>query len=333
MRPVDLTLVRGGTSRGPVLRLDAAPPPGPERDRFARAVVLGSGALADGLGGGTATTAKIVLVGPGDDGLDYLVGNLDPTSDVVDWSGTCGNMTAAVVPSAVADGLLPPGTARVRLRNLATNGRVDVSVADPAALDRPGDEVRLTTTYRDPGGAVLGAVLPTGSARDVLDVDGERVDATIVDVTHPYLLVPQAQAEGRLEKVRSAACLRLGLVDDPADAARLSAAVPRLLLLYPEAGAADLRITAVSMGQPIDTVPVTAAMALAAAARIAGTLVEGLGSERGLRVASPSATLDAHAEVDGAAVVSAAVDRTARILLRGRAWVPTAHTATRSTIS
>ncbi|MCE0765588.1 hypothetical protein LWC35_22165 [Pseudonocardia kujensis] len=321
MRPVELTLARGGTSRGPVLRFDAAPPAGPQRDRFARAVVLGSGALADGLGGGTATTAKIVLVGPGDDdGLDYLVGNLDPAGDIVDWSGTCGNMTAAVVPFAVADGLLPAGTADARLRNVATGGVIEVEVTDPGVLDRPGEEVHLTTTYLDPGGAVLGATLPTGSGCDTLFVDGDSVDCTIVDVAHPYLLVPRAQAQGRLERVRAAACVRLGLVDSPSDAARLSAAVPRLVLLHPEPAGADLRITAVSMSQPVATVPVTAALALAAAARIPGTLVDGLGSDQGLLVAGPSTTLYARADTDGRTVLSASVDRTARILLRGRTW-------------
>jgi 2-methylaconitate cis-trans-isomerase PrpF len=340
-RPVELAIMRGGTSRGPVLRFDAAPPEGSARDDFARSLI--GSTPVDGLGGGTATTSKVVLVGQpqnGDDvDLEYVVGNLSPTGGAVDWAGTCGNMTAAVIPYATMSGLLAlrGDDQRFRLRNLATAGLVDVTVHDLRSLDRPGAEVPLTTSYVEPGGAVLGATLPTGNPRDVLEFDGEAIDFTIIDVTHPYLFLRYDQVVGyedvdneaiaeRIERIRGAVCVLLGLCDDANTARQVSAAVPRAVLVHaePERGV-DVRITAVSMGQAIGSVPVSAAMSIAAASGIGGTLIGDKARadpDGGIRVAGPAASIRAWAAGDGSGhVACASVDRTARCLMRGTAWV------------
>ena len=337
--PVELAIMRGGTSRGPVLRFEAAPSAGPARDDFARSLI---GSMpADGLGGGTPTTSKIVLVRQsqnGDVDLEYVVGNLAPAGGAIDWSGTCGNMTAAVVPyAAVSELLARRDGQRFRLRNLATAGLVDVTVNDPWSLDCRGAEVRLSTSYLDPGGAVLGTTLPTGNPRDVIEVDDEAIDYTIIDVTHPYLFLRYDQVVGggnvddtaianRIERVRGTVCARLGLCGDADAAAQVSAAVPRAVLVHaePERGV-DVRITAVSMGQAIGSVPVSAAMSIAAASGIDGTLISDearAGCDGGICVAGPAASIRARATVDGSGRVEcASVDRTARCLMRGTAWV------------
>ena len=338
-RPVELAIMRGGTSRGPVLRFEAAPPEGPERDDFARS--LTGRTLADGLGGGTPTTSKIVLVRQSQDGgvdLDYVVGNLAPAGGAVDWAGTCGNMTAAVVPYAALSGLLTRRDDRqFRLRNLATAGLIDVTVSDPWSLDCRGAEVRLTTSYLDPGGAVLGTTLPTGNPRDVMEVDGGAIDYTIIDITHPYLFLRYNQVVGhgnvddtaiakRIERIRGAVCVRLGLCGDADAAGQVSAAVPRAVLVHAEPGQdVDVRITAVSMGEAIGSVPVSAAMSIAAASGIDGTLISDqapAGREGGICIAGPAAGIRARATVDGSGrVACASVDRTARCLMSGTAWV------------
>jgi 2-methylaconitate cis-trans-isomerase PrpF len=337
-RPVELAIMRGGTSRGPVLSFEAAPPEGPARDDFAR--TLTGRTLADGLGGGTPTTSKIVLVRQSQNGadLEYVVGNLAPAGGAVDWAGTCGNMTAAVVPYAAVTGLLPRrGDDQVfRLRNLATRGLVDVTVHDLGSLDCPGAEIELTTSYLDPGGAVLGTTLPTGNSRDVIQVDGEAIDYTIIDITHPYLLLRHDQVVGRgnvddtaiaerIERVRGTVCVRLGLCADADAAGQVSAAVPRAVLVHAEPGrGADVRITAVSMGQPIRSVPVSAAMSIAAASGIDGTLISDQAradGDGGICIAGPAASIRATATVDGSGrVARASVDRTARCIMRGTAW-------------
>jgi 2-methylaconitate isomerase len=332
--------MRGGTSRGPVLQFEAAPPEGPARDDFARSLI--GSTPVDGLGGGTPTTSKVVLVGKaqnGDVDLEYIVGNLAPDGGAVDWAGTCGNMTAAVVPYAAVSALLVrrADDRQFRLRNLATAGLVDVTMHDPRSLDSPSAEVRLTTSYLDPGGAVLGATLPTGNPRDVIEVDGEAIDYTIIDVTHPYLFLRYDQVVGRgdvddgaiaerIERVRGAVCVLLGLCGDAEAARQVSAAVPRAVLVHaePEPGV-DVRITPVSMGQAIRSVPVTAAMSIAAASGIEDTLISDearAGDDSGIRVAGPAASIRAWATVDASGRVAwASVDRTARCLMRGTAWV------------
>ncbi|WP_375504136.1 PrpF domain-containing protein [uncultured Jatrophihabitans sp.] len=332
---LDVALMRGGTSRGAVLPIEAAPTPGPRRDELARSLI--GGVLVDGLGGGSPTTSKVVLVGKGTDvDFDYIVGNVAADASVVDWSGTCGNMTAAVVPYAAMAGLLSDNArTRYRLRNLATQRPVDIEVHDPRSLQRPGNEVGLTTTYLEPGGAVLGKTLPTAQPVDLLEVDGATVKTTIVDVAHPYLFVRFKDALGdtdvsspeaaeRIERIRSAACVRLGLSASAEEARYSSAAVPRIVLLHQDSAPADVRITAISMGQPIRSVPVTAAMCLAAARQIAGTLVAGPDTGSGdteTRVIGPAGEVRARAETDRSGhVLSTSVRRDARCIMRGTVW-------------
>ena len=340
MSAVDLAVMRGGTSRGVVLSLDAAPSEGPERDALARALI--GRTPVDGLGGGTPITSKVVLVGAAasaDTDLEYIVGNVSSNGENVDWSGTCGNMTSAVVPFAcvlgIGDLVTSPGP--FRLRNLATNGFVEVRVTgDGASLEDEGAEVALTTSFLDPGGAVLGQTLPTGNARDAVEVDGQRVDFSLVDVTHPYLFLDYDQVVGdghvddaatraRIERIRGSVCVGLGLCGSVDEARSDSAAVPRAVLLHavPEDGV-DVRITAISMGQPISSVPVTAALGLAAACGIDGTILSGRQRAGAISivVAGPAGRLVAQAVVEaGGRVLAASVERTARVLMRGRAWL------------
>jgi 2-methylaconitate cis-trans-isomerase PrpF len=321
-----------------VLDLAAAPAAGTGRDRFARRLV--GKTPVDGLGGGTPITNKVVLVGSSTDGetdVEYIVGNVAADASVVDWSGTCGNMTAAVVPFAAMAGMLPrkPDDARFTLRNLATRRTVNVSVDNPESLGSVGTEVRLTTEYVSPGGSVLGSTLPTGKPRQTIAVDDHEFDGTIIDVTHPYLLLRRDQildgrvaiddrAANQLERIRGEVCVMLGLCGDAASAREVSPAIPRLVLIHPEAAAGvDVRITAISMGHPIPTVPVTAAMSIAAACRLNGTVVGALpptDSDRGVYIAGPSTKIRAWADVDETnSVRSTSVGRTARCLMRGTA--------------
>lgn len=338
MGEVRIALVRGGTSRGVVLGLGDLAPPGPQRDQQALALI-GTSPI-DGLGGGTPVTNKVVLVAPstheGAD-IDYIVGNVAADGSTVDWSGTCGNMTSAVLPFAGSSGLVrrEPGSGPFLLHNLATGGLVEVAVHAPTW---PVDDraISMTTAYLEPGGAVLGSTLPSGGPRGVVKVGTETFDFTLVDVTHPYLLLPFEQVVGdrdlqapstqsRIEHIRGCVCVAVGLCDSPEEAAVSSPAVPRVLLVHETSQHwSDVRITAISMGWPIESVPVTAALSVAAARGIAGTLVTdraaGSGTVRAV-VAGPAGSLTVESVVADGLVVRASVDRTARVLLRGCAWV------------
>jgi 2-methylaconitate cis-trans-isomerase PrpF len=196
----------------------------------------------------------------------------------------------------------------------------------------------VRTAHLKPAGTVLGSVLPTGTAREEIAVDGRAYVASIIDVTHPYLFVRYDEVVGGndvndpaivslIEKIRAAACVRLGIVAKPEDAMAVSPAIPRVVLLHSRAEGDDgICITAVSMGKLIATVPVTAAMCLAAAKHMKYTLVAEIADEQRsgdeLQVISPAARLTAVAEVDaGGRIISTAVDRAVRSIMRGTAWV------------
>ena len=115
-RRIPATYMRGGTSKGVFFRLEdlpeAARVPGPARDALLLRVI-GSpdpyGKHTDGMGGATSSTSKCVIIAkssvPGHD-VDYLYGQVSIDSAFVDWSGNCGNLSAAVGPFAIANGLL-----------------------------------------------------------------------------------------------------------------------------------------------------------------------------------------------------------------------------------
>ena len=337
--PVRTVVMRGGTSRGPVLLGSELPADEAERDRLALSLVGDGRSLTDGLGGGSPTTAKVVLVypGQGDVDLDYRVGNIVVGRSAVDWSGTCGNMTAAVPLFAYEEGLVPAGFAgKLRLRNLSTGGIVETTFGDGGGHAR-GREMAVRTSYLDPAGSVFGRMLPTGSPRDTVSVAGRSFEATLIDIAHPYLFLRYGDVAGSLpasddgvvaliEDIRAAICVRLGLASDPSQAMTVSPAVPRVVLLHDDGANGRMRITAVSMGQVIATVPVTAAMCLAGARAVAGTLpaeIAGLATGAGdIEVAAAGASMVAGVEIDpSGAIWSVAVDRTARSIMRGTAWV------------
>ncbi|MDN0085787.1 PrpF domain-containing protein, partial [Crenobacter sp. SG2305] len=125
---IPATYLRGGTSKGVFFRLqdlpEAARVPGAARDALLLRVI-GSpdpyGKQIDGMGGATSSTSKTVIVAKSsrpDHDVDYLFGQVAIDQAFVDWSGNCGNLSAAVGPFAIAGGLVDP--ARVPRNGIAT---------------------------------------------------------------------------------------------------------------------------------------------------------------------------------------------------------------------
>src|ERR1700674_1725683 len=111
-RKIRAIYMRGGTSKGVFFHADSLPADQAVRDRILLRVI-GSpdpyGQQTDGLGGATSSTSKVVLVGPSsrnDCDVDYWFGQVAVDKPVVDWSGNCGNLTSAVGPFAIAEGLV-----------------------------------------------------------------------------------------------------------------------------------------------------------------------------------------------------------------------------------
>ncbi|WP_312844133.1 2-methylaconitate cis-trans isomerase PrpF [Diaphorobacter nitroreducens] len=281
---IPATYLRGGTSKGVFFRLQdlpaAAQQPGAARDALLLRVI-GSpdpyGKQIDGMGGATSSTSKAVIVSPstrpGHD-VDYLFGQVAIDRPFVDWSGNCGNLSAAVGPFAIASGLVAPGriphdgvcTVRIWQANIGKTIVAHVPVAGGQvqetgdfALDGvafPAAEVLLE--FLDPadggeGGEGGGSALfPTGQLVDTLDVPGVgRLQATLINAGIPTIFLNardvgctgtelqdaingDAAALARFEAIRAWGAVKMGLVHDVAEAATRQH-TPKLAFVAPPA--------------------------------------------------------------------------------------------------
>src|SRR6185312_2983499 len=195
--------MRGGTSKGVFFRLQdlptAAQTPGPARDALLMRVI-GSpdpyGKQIDGMGGATSSTSKAVILAKStrpDHDVDYLFGQVAIDSAFVDWSGNCGNLSAAVGPFAIGNGLIDPervptnGVATVRIwqANIGKTIIAHVPMTGGAVQETgdfeldgvtfPAAEVQLE--FLDPaedgdGAKEQSSMFPTGNLVDDLEVPG-----------------------------------------------------------------------------------------------------------------------------------------------------------------
>lgn len=385
---IPATYARGGTSKGVFFRLqdlpEAAQSAGPARDRLLLRVI-GSpdpyGKQIDGMGGATSSTSKAVIVSASsrpDHDVEYLFGQVSIDSAFVDWSGNCGNLSAAVGPFAIANGLLPPDrvpangvcTVRIWQANIGktivahvpmTDGRVqETGDFELDGVTFPAAEVQLE--FLDPAdegnGEGGGAMFPTGRPVDDLDVPMfGTLKATLINAGIPTIFVNakdigytgtelqdaingDAEALARLETLRAHGALKMGLIQDIAEAA-LRQHTPKLAFVAPpvdyvassgktvKAADVDLLVRALSMGKLHHAMMGTAAVAIGTAAAIPDTLVNlaaGGGTRQAVRFGHPSGTLRVGAcaeQVDGQwKVTKAIMSRSARVLMEGWVRVP-----------
>ncbi|WP_319454656.1 MULTISPECIES: 2-methylaconitate cis-trans isomerase PrpF family protein [unclassified Mycobacterium] len=193
-------LMRGGTSKAVFFTSDALPRGDQgERDRIILAA-FGSGdpRQIDGLGGADVLTSKVAIIGPPsrpDADVDYTFGQVGIDENVIDWNGNCGNISSAVGVYAIEEGFVeavePVTSIRVHNTNTASLLRLMVPVADGrprvdgdfAISGVPGTGAEIRLDFAATAGATTGKMLPTGSAADVLRVEGiGELDVSIVDV-------------------------------------------------------------------------------------------------------------------------------------------------------
>ncbi|MTH69286.1 3-methylitaconate isomerase [Agromyces bracchium] len=352
--------MRGGTSKGVFLHARDLPQPGAERDRLLLGIMGSPDPMQiDGMGGTYSSTSKVVVVEPGPGGaIRYWFAQVGVDRAIVDWSGNCGNLTTAVAPFAIDEGLVPalgPLT-RVRLVNGNTGVEIeaDVETLDGRAMTSgrlaiagvPGTGSPVVTRYLDPSGGVLGRLLPTGNAVDRLpSSDGGAVRASIVDAAHPYVFVgadavgidgsrtvAELDADGalldRVERIRAAASVLVGAAADADDATRSAPATPRIILVSAGDDGADVTATAFSMGRVHRALPMTGALCLAAAATIPGTVVDEVAAVRPMhrdgriRIRHPQGVTEVVVEQRHGSdpIRSLGVIRTARRLMEGRVY-------------
>ena len=384
---IPATYMRGGTSKGVFFRVqdlpDAAREPGAARDRLLQRVI-GSpdpyGNQIDGMGAATSSTSKTVIVAKSrrpDHDVDYLFGQVSIDTPFVDWSGNCGNLSAAVGPFAIASGLIDPsrvpdnGVATVRIwqANIGKTIVAHVPIANGAVQETgdfeldgvtfPAAEVQLE--FMDPAADEEGAggsMFPTGNLVDDLDVPGVgTLKATMINAGIPTIFVNadaigytgtelqdaingDAAALKKFETIRAYGALKMGLISTLDEIASRQH-TPKVAFVAPPAGYVassgktigagdvDLLVRAMSMGKLHHAMMGTAAVAIATAAAVPGTLVNlaaGGGERHAVRFGHPSGTLRVGAQarqVDGEwTVTKALMSRSARVLMEGWVRVP-----------
>ncbi|WP_313232783.1 2-methylaconitate cis-trans isomerase PrpF [Stenotrophomonas acidaminiphila] len=337
------------------------------------------GKQTDGMGGATSSTSKCVIIAPAsvpDHDVDYLYGQVSIDSAFVDWSGNCGNLSTAVGPFAIANGFVPAariprdGTVAVRVwqANIGKTIIVHVPVRD-GQVQETGDfeldgvtfpAAEIVLEFIDPSDdeGEGGSMFPTGNLVDELDVPGVgALKVTMITAGIPTVFVDAAAigydgtelqpainedkaALARLEAIRVAAALRMGLIRAPEEAATRQH-TPKVAFVAPArdyvassgkhiaAADIDLNVRALSMGKLHHAMMGTASVAIATAAAVPGTLVNlaaGGGQREAVRFGHPSGTLRvgaAVARVDGQWTVTKAVmSRSARVLMEGAVRVP-----------
>jgi len=309
--------MRGGTSKGVFFRHDALPSDQALRDEiFFHA--LGSpdpyGRQLNGMGGGVSSVSKAVIVGPpsvADADVDYTFAQVVIDRPEVDYSATCGNLSSAVGPFAVDQGLVEAsdGQQTVRVFNTNTKKIYHATFAVEGGLFAPAGEFeipgvggsgsKIRLDYLDPGGATSGKLLPSGAALDVLDVPGVgEVEASLVDATNAVVFIAAsrlgktalesvAELEAdtdfmhAIDQVRRVAAVKMGLAETSETA---SLGNPKIGMVGPSgdsislSGAlisgdgSDLSARLISMGQVHRVLPLTGSMCLGVACRIPGTI-------------------------------------------------------------
>jgi 2-methylaconitate cis-trans-isomerase PrpF len=283
---IPATFMRGGTSRAVFFKEeDLASYDAPTRELIILAA-LGSpdpyGRQVDGLGGGISSLSKVGIIGRGSDpetDVTFTFGQVDVERPFVDFLGTCGNMSAAVGPFAIDEGVVPavePVTAvRVLSINTGKHYIAYVPVRDGRAETEgdytidgvPGPGARIALEFLDPGGSAGGCVLPTGRATDTLRLeDGRQVTVSLVDAAIPMVFVraeelgasatelPQDLDANRalqdvLEEIRSRAAMQLGMAASVAQARDKVKAVPKIAMVAPSTSYRTTRDTPIGAEQ------------------------------------------------------------------------------------
>lgn len=380
---IPATYMRGGTSKGVFFNLtdlpEAAQVAGEARDNLLLRVI-GSpdpyGKQTDGMGGATSSTSKTVILSkstePGHD-VDYLFGQVAIDKAFVDWSGNCGNLTAAVGSFAINNGLVEAsripanGVAVVRIWQANIKKTIIAHVPITAGeVQETGDfeldgvtfaaaEVKVEFVNPSAGDA---AMFPTGNLVDELDVPGIGVfKATLINAGIPTIFLNAAdigfsgtELQGDIngdekvlamfETIRAHGAIKMGLIESVKEAEGRQH-TPKVAFVAPAAEYMsssgkrigeqdiDINVRALSMGLLHHAMMGTAAVAIATAAAIPGTLVNlaaGGGNRKEVRFGHPSGTLRVGAEASLVAgqwtVEKAIMSRSARVLMKGEVYIP-----------
>ncbi|ELJ8840499.1 2-methylaconitate cis-trans isomerase PrpF [Vibrio parahaemolyticus] len=377
------TYMRGGTSKGVFFNLEDLPSEaqvaGEARDKLLLRVI-GSpdpyGKQIDGMGGATSSTSKTVIVSRSsrdDHDVDYLFGQVSIDKPFVDWSGNCGNLSAAVGPFAIHAGLIPQEripengivTVRVWQVNISKTILVHVPIVNGFVQETgefeldgvtfPAAEIQVD--FVDPADGE-GSMFPTGNLVDDLVVpDVGTFNATFINAGIPTIFIDAESigyqgtelqdqinnddaALAMFESIRAHGALKMGLISELEEAQTRQHTPKVAFVSKPKSyqsssgkevneSEIDVLVRALSMGKLHHAMMGTAAVAIASAACVPGTLVNlaaGGGEKESVTFGHPSGTLKVGAQAkqteQGWVVQKAIMSRSARILMEGFVRVP-----------
>ncbi|EJS9608672.1 2-methylaconitate cis-trans isomerase PrpF [Vibrio parahaemolyticus] len=380
---VPATYMRGGTSKGVFFNLEDLPTEaqvaGEARDKLLLRVIGSPDPYAkqiDGMGGATSSTSKTVIVSRSsrdDHDVDYLFGQVSIDKPFVDWSGNCGNLSAAIGPFAIHAGLIPQDrlpengivTVRVWQVNISKTILVHVPIVNGFVQETgefeldgvtfPAAEIQVD--FVDPADGE-GSMFPTGNLVDDLVVpDVGTFNATFINAGIPTIFIDAESigyqgtelqddinnddaALAMFESIRAHGALKMGLISELEEAQTRQHTPKVAFVSKPKSyqsssgkevneSEIDVLVRALSMGKLHHAMMGTAAVAIASAACVPGTLVNlaaGGGEKESVTFGHPSGTLKVGAQAkqteQGWVVQKAIMSRSARILMEGFVRVP-----------
>ncbi len=258
--------MRGGTSKAVFFHKEDLPADESEwKDIFLKVMGTPDVKQIDGMGGTVSSTSKVAVISksdrPGID-VDYHFFQVDIVIPRVDDSANCGNISSAVGPYAIDEGLVEPveGITKVRVYNVNTNKVIEEHVrvqdgmacvnGDASIQGVPGTGSRIDMYFEDPAGAKTGKLFPTGLKKETIDVPGYgKAEVTMIDCSNPVVFIKASDlgitgteltelnqnkdVMEHIERIRGITAQKFGFVDDFMKARTESTSAPKVAIISP----------------------------------------------------------------------------------------------------
>lgn len=358
---VPIAVMRGGTSKGVFTNYEEMPEDRVLWDSFLLDI-MGSPdqRQIDGLGGGNSLTSKAAIIKKSkmkEIDVEYTFAQVSIENQLVDFKGNCGNISSAVGPYAIEQGLVAASAPMTAVRIFNTNTQkviiAEVEVENGRVKTEgqceipgvPGTGSPIYLSFTDAEGAVTGKLFPSGNPIDLLETKKGLLEVSIIDVANPLVFV-KAQDVGltgselpheftmeklvELEEIRSAAA-EICLFSTKEEAAVKSPAVPKLTIIAPpetyldvngierKADEMDCRIRMMSMQKPHQALAITGAICTTAGAFLTDTILNDVIQVENtvLRLGHPSGIIETKVDLIAGHISNIKVVRTARLILEG----------------
>lgn len=358
---VPVVVMRGGTSKGVFLAFEHMPTNQLLWEDFLLDI-MGSPdrRQIDGLGGANSLTSKAAIIKKSDlEGIDveYTFAQISIENQMVDFKGNCGNISSAVGPYAIQQGLVPAKEPITTVRIFNTNTqkviiaeveveneqvKTDGSCSIPGV---PGTGSPIYLSFTRAEGAVTGKLFPTGNPIDIIETPSGSIPISIIDVANPLVFVraqdigltgtelPHEYSQEKLkemEEIRSMAA-EMCQFSQKEEAAKKSPAVPKMTVIAPpmdytdltgverKASDMDLIIRMMSMQKPHQALAITGAICTTAGAFLKDTILSNIVTvtEEVVRLAHPAGIMQTKVDILAGHIAAIKVVRTARTILEG----------------